>query len=42
MDSSINYRYRPGDYVEVVNPVTKRYEKYNTRRILQYPARVVP
>lgn len=32
MDSSINYRYKPGDYVEVVNPSGGRYEEYRGRK----------
>lgn len=32
MDNSIDYRYRPGDYVEVVNPSGKRYEGYKGRK----------
>ncbi|MCQ2052424.1 MAG: hypothetical protein MJZ03_00555 [archaeon] len=31
MDSSINYRYKPGDYVEVVDP-GRRYEEYRGRK----------
>ena len=32
MDNKINYRYRPGDYVEIINPVTRRYKKYKGKK----------
>lgn len=32
MDSSINHRYKPRDYVEVVNPSGRRYEEYRGRK----------
>lgn len=32
MDSSINYRYKPGDYVEVVNPSGGEYKEYSGRK----------